>query len=102
MPIKISKTYEIVTHESAENGDVAESGFVFEDADYSFTELVYELERGGFTEPNRSHGCPDWVSTYPQQNYFDGSEKTYSLHPGKDKRSLRYWEKACRAVGLIK
>jgi len=102
MPIKISKTYEIVTHDSAENGDTSESGFICEDAEYSFSELVYAMEREGFYKPNRSHGCPDWVSTYPEQNFRDGSYTIYSLHPGKDARSLRYWEKACKAAGVIK
>lgn len=100
MPIKISKTYEIITPESAEYGDAAERGFIFEDQDYSFHDLVRELK--DYTESNVSHGVPDWVSTSGYQNFVNGSYETVSLHPGKDNQSLRYWEKACRVVGLIK
>lgn len=97
--ILISKTYETVTQESLEYGVAEESGFEYTNMPFSFRELVGELEK--YPHPSCSHGVPRWVSSYPEINYTTGEETTYSLHPGRDKRSVRYWEKACRAAGLI-
>lgn len=98
--IIVSKTYEIVTPESAEYGEAEERGFEWENVPYSFRELVEEMEK--YPYPSCSHGVPSWVSSYPETDYTTGAETVYSLHPARDARSLRYWEKACRAAGLIK
>lgn len=100
MPILISKTYEIVTPESAMRGDVTESGFVFKEQEWTFRELVGRI-KWGYNTPNCTHGVPDWLSTEPELDHRDGSYTTYTLHPGKDKQSLRYWEKACKVAGLV-
>ncbi|HBP0117091.1 TPA: hypothetical protein L5P37_002276 [Pseudomonas aeruginosa] len=102
MAIRVSQTYEIVTPESAEVGDVAESGFDFQDAEFGFRELVDYLESNGFTEPSCSHRYPDWVTQAGGDlDYQTGAEERKSLHPGRDDRSRRYWEKALRAAGVI-
>ena len=101
--IKISQTYEIVTEESAIDGEAAERGFDFENADYGFRELVEYIESNGFCHSSNSHGAPGWLSTEVIQDrafFEDGEHRTLSLHPGKDAKSLRYWEKACRAAGF--
>lgn len=105
MPIILSQTYEIVTQESAEQGEAAESGFDWQDAPYTFREVVELIEREGFTVPSCSHGVPRWLSTEVIQDrafFQDGENRTLSLHPGSDARSQRYWAKACRAAGLVK
>jgi hypothetical protein len=105
MPIKISVTYEIVTEESAEDGEVADSGFEFENADYGFRELVDYIQSEGFTNPSSSHGVPRWITTEVIQDrafFEDGEHRTLSIHPGKDARSQKYWAKACKAAGVIK
>ncbi|MBW6354919.1 hypothetical protein ACLBVF_10375 [Pseudomonas aeruginosa] len=102
MPIRVSQTYEIVTPESAEAGDVEESGFDFENAEFGLRELVDYIESNGFTEPSYSQGCPDWVTQADGNlDYQTGAEERKSLHPGRDDRSRRYWEKALRAAGVI-
>lgn len=105
MPIVLSQTYEIVTEESAQEGDAADSGFDFENESYGFRELVDYIESNGFNVPSCSPGVPDWLSTEVIQDraYFeDGEHRTLSIHPGKDARSQRYWEKAVRAAGMLK
>ena len=105
MPIKLSQTYEIVTEESAENGEAAEIGFDWQDMPHSFRETVDLIKDGGFIHPSNSRGVPRWLSTevIQDQAFFeDGEHRTLSLHHGNDARSQRYWEKACKAAGVVK
>lgn len=101
MPIILSQTFEIVTEEIAADGEAAESGFDWEGVPHTFRETV-DLIESGFNVPNCSVGVPDWLSTEAEQDMHDGSYETKSIHPGRDARSQRYWEKACRAAGVIK
>lgn len=103
--IKLSQTFEVVTEESAADGDAAERGFDWQDAPHTFRETVELIRDGGFIHPSSSHGVPAWLSTEVIQDraFFElGEHRTLSLHPGGDTCSQRYWEKACRAAGLIK
>lgn len=106
MPIILTQSYEIVTEESAANGDAQERGFDFEKVAHTFRETVELIKNEGFTVPSDTlPGAPRWLSTEVIQDraYFeDGEHRTLSLHPGDDPRSQRYWEKACRASGVIK
>lgn len=106
MPIILSQTFEIVTDESAANGDAKERGFDFENVAYSFKETVELITSEGFTVRSDTFpGAPRWLSTEVIQDrafFEDGEHRTLSLHPGDDARSQRYWEKACRAAGLVK
>lgn len=105
MAIILSQTYEVVTQESAEHGEVADSGTDWEGVAHSFRETVDLIRDGGFCNPSCSHGVPRWLTSEVIQDaafFEDGESRTLSLHPGSDARSLRYWEKACRAAGVIK
>lgn len=105
MPIIVSQTYEIWTDESIEAGEADETGFDFESESYGFRELIEYIKREGFTVSPDSHGVPRWLSTETIQDrefFEEGQYRTLSLHPASDARSLRYWEKACRAAGIIK
>lgn len=94
--VTLSLTYEIVTEESAELGDIAESGFLWEDVPHTFRELVDTIESGGFIHPSSSHGVPNWLSSEPEIDYITGESETRSIHPGRGNRSQRYWEKAIK------
>lgn len=101
--IILSQTYEIVTQESAADGDAAERGFDWEDSPHTFRETVELIKNEGFTVPSCSHGVPRWLSTEVIQDrafFEDGEHRTLSLHPSGDARSQRYWAKACRAAGV--
>lgn len=97
--IKISKTYEVVTEESAEQGDIEESGFVHKDQPYGFREIIKTIKDEGFHYPDSSHGTPRWLSTESEVNYRTGEHTTYELHPARDKQSMRYWNKAMVFLG---
>jgi len=98
--IKLSRTFETVTPESAENGDVAEHGFLFEGIEYTLREAVALVS--AHPVPSCSHGTPGWVSSYPEPDYGTGAETVYSVHPGDDPVSQKYWAKILRAAGLLK
>ncbi len=97
--LKISKTYEVVTEESAARGEPEESGFLFKGQPCGFRELIETIKADGFHYPDSSHGMPRWLSTEPELDYRTGDYTTYSLHPARDKQSLRYWDKAMAFLG---
>lgn len=103
--ILISRTFEIVTPESAESGDVSESGFLVESESVTFRELVSLME----SHPNPSCHPPrgdsgEWLSSHPETDFRDCSETTESLHFSRENppRRLKYWKKAMRAAGIIR
>lgn len=105
MPILLSLTFEIVTDESAARGDAESRGFEWENVPHTLREVVELINSDGFCNPSNSHGVPHWLNTEVIQDrafFEDGEHRTLSLHPGMDARSQRYWEKACRAAGLLK
>jgi len=101
----VSKTYEVVTQESAEEGDFADSGFVFQDEPMDRSDVVRELRREGYISPSASFlGGLRWVSTEPEQDYSDGSYTTYSLHikdiSGDEWKSLLVEAGLFRSMGI--
>ena len=103
--IKISKTYEIVTHESAEHGEAAEHGFIFESEGYTFRELV-QLMRD-YNNPScspASGGVYEWLSNDAYIDYATGAETIESIHYSAENEPSRakYWRKAMVYAGLIK
>lgn len=100
----VSKTFERVTEESAQNGDAEERGFVFEDEIMDFDDVVRELRTQGYYDPSSSHlSGLRWVSTEPEQDFSDGSYTIYSLHVedmyGRDISSST-WFSLLKASGL--
>jgi len=97
--IAVSRTFETVTPESAEEGDFADSGFIYQDRELTFRELVRELQDGGFSEPSCypiPAGFSPWVSQADSStNYRTGAETRESLHLADDSKA-RYWIKALR------
>lgn len=105
MPIILSQSYEIVTEESAQDGEVAERGFDWEGVPHTFRETVDMIKNDGFIHPSDSEGVPRWITSEVIQDsaYFeDGEHRTITLHPASDQRSQRYWAKACKAAGVVK
>ena len=103
--ILISKTYTQITPESAECGDTADRGFLFQDEPHTFRELVrlMRMHTQCSDYPARADGMAWFSSGYSVQDYRTGTEQETSIHysrPNED-RSLKYWEKAARAAGII-
>ena len=89
----LSKTYEVITPESAEHGEVDHAGFEFEREPFSFRELMQALD--DYDHPSDSHiGPRTWVSTNPKINWRTGAETVYSLHFVGPEHQRRYWVKA--------
>jgi hypothetical protein len=107
VPILCNITFEIVTPESAADGDAAERGFISEGQPFTFRELV-EWMRGG--EPSSwpaSGDVSEWVSQSQGETraYFErGEDETRAIHYSRDNapRMARYWALAMRAAGLTR
>lgn len=102
--ILINKTFEIVTHESAQHGEAAESGFVFESQPYTFRELVREMENFPQCSCSPASGNTyEWLSSYAEQNYRTGEYSSESIHFSRANppRLAKYWRKAMSAAGIL-
>lgn len=81
--VKITKTYQVISPESAEIGDFEDQGFDYQDQEMTLREVLSEVERGGFTEWSSSGGFHNgiWLSTIdPDRDMQSGNETYYSLH----------------------
>ena len=74
----INVTYNIVTPESAKDGDVEESGFEKEGVEISSIDDIISIfeECGGATEGSGF----SYYTIDPERDYTDGSEKRYGIH----------------------
>ena len=75
-----SITYEIITPESAENGDCEETGF---EAENLTLREAFDMLRwiGGNCEPSDSGLSPySWLSFYCEPDFRTGETKNYALH----------------------
>lgn len=102
--IPITVYYEIVTHESAEHGEAAESGVDLEDS-FSFRELMQWLDRNGPWEasryPLRDLSGHDWLTSADADiNYRTGEHKRLSVHlaHAAPARVRKHWVRAMRHV----
>lgn len=103
--ILVSKTFEIATEESAQDGEAAERGFVFEDCPFTFREPVREME--GFPECSCSPASGDtgeWLTSYAEQDFRTGAWESESIHFSRSNpaRVAKYWHKAMKAAGILK
>ncbi|RQH02733.1 hypothetical protein [Paraburkholderia dinghuensis] len=100
-PMKFMQTYEVVTDESAEQGEADELGFDLENEPFGFRELVrYLRDNYCGAEPSESRGVPRWITAYGERNFRSGEFRNISLHPAND-RARRWWPRALRAAGLL-
>lgn len=79
-----SVTYETVTPESAEYGDVDDSGFLLEES--SFRDAITYLEPGSHIEADCSpvNGGVRWFTAYGERNYLARETENISLHLPKN------------------
>jgi hypothetical protein len=101
--ILISRTYETVTPESAEFGESDDAGFICQSEPVTFRELVELMRAHPVPSSSPCAGSRwDWLSSYPEENFRDCSNRTESLHYDKSNPPSRdkYWRKAMRAAGI--
>ncbi len=100
--ILISKTFQVVTNESAREGDFAKTGFEYKDRYFSFRELIDEISGCCETSNGRNPGGwseHTWVSTEPQIEDCSTDETIgYSFHFSRKNasRKAKYWIAALR------
>jgi hypothetical protein len=102
--ILISKTYSVWTPEDLEHGESSESGYDFEDVEYSFRELVELMRR--FEQPSQmpcDGNTRTWL-TYFDEDMFSGDNTEYSLHYSRKNppKNAKYWKLAMKVAGFIK
>jgi len=98
----VSKTYEIVTPESAEEGDVEDRGFEYEKTKMTLCEVIKEIENlGGFdfdtnpitlAEIVRRGNAGASLTLYAMDshtNYRTGAETSYALHIKGSPRAMK-------------
>lgn len=95
----VSKTYADVTPESAEHGDFEDTGFMWEDVEYTFRELVEEFS---------GHNCwqlaegADWLTsgifTVCYRTCRDREENLHIERPTP--RHERYYQLALKLAGV--
>jgi len=80
----VNKTYEIVTPESAEEGEAEERGFDYEDRRYdTLRDLLEDHDnRESWVEWSSSHvsGSGEWLNSEGEQDYKTGSYTNHGLH----------------------
>ena len=99
----ITKTCEIITEDSAENGEAHEQWVDFENAEFEFRELVKNLKHKTpscypITECNAQYV---WFTENGEQDFRTGDYENYSLHYSKlnPARNLKHWIAAIKAAG---
>lgn len=101
--ILIDKTFEIVTHESANHGEIEDGGFSGINEPMTFRELVDALKRE-FVHASQSpvtRSTRVWFTSEPEQDYQTGEYRSDSIHysPSNPARKAKYWIKAMEAAG---
>lgn len=77
----VTKTFDVITPESASRGDFAETGTEFDNVLMSLAQLVNELRGFGYFERTQDL---DWSQSFaqvdPEVDYSTGAETRYTLH----------------------
>ncbi len=99
--ILVSKTFQVVTNESAREGDFAKSGFEYQDKRFTFRELIDEIAGciEASTGREQDWNSSTWVSTESQiENYSTDESISYSFHFSRKNpsRKAKYWIAALR------
>lgn len=76
----MNKTYQVVTPESAEQGDYDDQGFEYEDQEFdTLWDMAEEIRNAGATYNG------NWFETVDsEKDYKTGAETTYGFHPNDD------------------
>ena len=114
MGIMIRQTYEVITEESAAEGEAEERGFI-DLAGYKYDVDNYDIpgEEVDFRQlidllaGGEASCCPvtanyashTWVTHYGDQDMHDGSYENRSVHFADSPAKAKYWVKALRAAG---
>ena len=100
----IDKTFEIITEESAENGEVEDAGFSAVNESVSFRELVDMIRNKYFhsSQYPASRTTHVWFTSESEQDYITGEHRSESIHFSRNNpaRKAKYWIKAMQLAGI--
>lgn len=103
--ILISRTYAEVTPESAENSDFSKTGFISEQEQVSFSELVGLMREHSQPSCSPNDGSPQtWYSSgFYTSDYSTGTEREESIHFHRDNtpNADKYWKLAAKFAGIL-
>src|SRR5574340_865617 len=106
MGILCHRAFSETTPESAENGDISDSGMLTENEEYSFRELVRAMrDHSECSSYPPSGDICEWLRTgYYVTDYRTGTYREETLHYSRDNptKNAKYWRAAMRASGVIK
>jgi hypothetical protein len=94
--IEVSKTYAVVTQESASNGDYADHGYCFSPMLLRLKDTLDTIDSLGAVEIQESTNHIDFYAIDPDTDMHDGSETTYHVRVKAHPRVLK------RILNLIK
>ena len=104
--IIIDCTFSEVTPESAENGELSDSGFVWKDNECSFRDLIrimqYHTNASCYPATGGTH---EWyTSEMGIIDYRTGTERETSINYSRrnPERNAKYWRKAAIYCGIVK
>lgn len=100
--ILLSKTYEIITEESAENGEAEETGFVWENSPCEFKEVIDYLRGAHASQYPVTNVENVWFTHYGEMDYTSGDYENVSFHYSRSNpsKNLKYWKAAILAAGF--
>jgi hypothetical protein len=102
--ILINKTYSECTPESAENGELSDSGFIWEDAECTFRELVGYFREHTECSDYPAHSGAWFSSGFSVDDYGTGLESETAIHFSRSNPAYKakYWALAAKCAGVIK
>lgn len=104
--IIIDCTFSEVTPESAENGELSDSGFMWQDNECSFRDLIRLMrDHTNSSCHPATGGTHEWyTSEMGAIDYRTGTERETSLHYSQKNpaRNAKYWRKAAIYCGIVK
>jgi len=100
--ILINICKEIITEESALDGEAAESWMDVENAERTFKELVREIEGKQASQYPITSPENVWFTECGEMDYVTGEEENTSIHYSRDNspNNLKYWIAAIKAAGF--
>lgn len=75
----IAVCFEVVSPESAENGDAESRGFEVDRRPFEWLDLRTFIRQYGLFHPLKDTGS-DWFCSYTDTDYRSGNETSYTLH----------------------
>lgn len=101
--IYISRTYAIITPESAYHGDFEEQGFLAEREEVTLRELVLIIRGGRPSCYPPSGSVNEWVSYHTNNNFTTGEETIESVHYHRNQSNPNaptIWRRAFKLAGI--